>query len=111
MDIPSPARIMVEFQKAATRGHRLLLQSPLGPLVSTTPFGRFLVLHTTGRRSGQPRKTPLSFTKDGEAYVVIASDGASPRHPDCYLSLQAGGDAEVDVGGRRVRVEAETVTG
>src|SRR4051812_34789414 len=77
MDVPSPARIMVELQKGVTRGHRLLLQSPLAPLVSTTPWGRFLILHTTGRRSGQTRTTPLSYTKDGDGYVVIASDGGS----------------------------------
>ena len=111
MDIPSPARIMVELQKAATRGHRMLLQSPLGPLMSTTPFGRLLVLHTTGRRSGKARETPLSYTKDGDTYVVIASDGGSPHDPDWYLNLQADPNAEVDVRGRRSRVHAETVVG
>jgi deazaflavin-dependent oxidoreductase (nitroreductase family) len=111
MDVPSPARLMIELQKAATRGHRLLLQSPLGPLLSATPFGRFLVLHTTGRRSGEPRQTPLSYTKDGDAYVVIASDGGAPRHPDWYVNLQDDPNAEIDVGGRRSPVRAETVTG
>jgi F420H(2)-dependent quinone reductase len=111
MGITSPARIMVELQKAATRGHRLLLQSPLGPLVSTTPFGRLLILHTTGRRSGQRRKTPLSYTKDGDTYIVIGSDGGSPHHPDWYLNIQDDPNAEVDVNGRRSRVRAETVTG
>jgi|EndMetStandDraft_3_1072993.scaffolds.fasta_scaffold604541_1 deazaflavin-dependent oxidoreductase (nitroreductase family) len=111
MEIPSPARIMVELQKAATRSHRMLLQSPLGPLLSTTPFGRLLILHTTGRRTGQRRETPLSYTKDGDTYVVIASDGGSPHDPDWYLNLEAEPDAEVDVGGHRSRVRAETVTG
>ena len=111
MDIPSPARVMVELQKVATRGHRLLLQSPLGPLMALTPFGRFLILHTTGRRSGRPRKTPLSYTQDGDAYIVIASDGGSPHHPDWYLNLQDDPDAHVEVGGRRSQVRAETVTG
>ena len=111
MEIPSPARIMVELQKAATHGHRMLLQSPLGPLVSTTPFGRLLVLHTTGRRSGQPRETPLSYTKDGDSYVVIASDGGSPHDPDWYLNLLADPDVEIAVRGRRSRVHAETVAG
>jgi deazaflavin-dependent oxidoreductase (nitroreductase family) len=111
MDIPSPARIMVELQKSVTRGHRLLLQSPLAPLVSTTPWGRFLILRTTGRRSGQPRTTPLSYTKDGDTYVVIASDGGSPRDPDWYLNLQADPEADIEVGGRRSHVQAETVSG
>ena len=64
MDTPSLSRIMVELQKAATRAHRQLLQSPLGTLVSTTPFGRFLILHTTGRRSGQHRTTPPVVLRD-----------------------------------------------
>jgi deazaflavin-dependent oxidoreductase (nitroreductase family) len=102
---------MVELQKAATRGHRMLLQSPLGPYLSRSPMGRFLVLHTTGRRSGEPRQTPLSYTKDGEAYVVIASDGGAPHHPDWYLNLQDHPNAEVEVRGRRRPVRAKTVTG
>jgi deazaflavin-dependent oxidoreductase (nitroreductase family) len=111
MDFPSPARVMVELQKAATRGHRLLLQSPLGPMLSRTPMGRFLVLHTTGRKSGEPRQTPLSYTKDGDAYVVIASDGGSPHHPDWYANLVHDPDVEIEVGGRRRPAWAETVTG
>jgi deazaflavin-dependent oxidoreductase (nitroreductase family) len=111
MDLPSPARLMVELQKATTRGHRLLLQSPLGPLLSRTPMGRYLVLHTTGRRSGEPRQTPLSYTKDGDAYVVIASDGGAPHHPDWYLNLEDDPDVEVEIGGRRLPVRAESVTG
>jgi F420H(2)-dependent quinone reductase len=111
MDLLSPARMMVELQKAVTRGHRMLLQSPLGLFLSATPFGRFLILQTTGRRSGEPRETPLSYTRDGDAYVVIASDGGSPRHPDWYLNLEDNPDAEVEVGGRRRPVRAETVTG
>ena len=111
MDLLSPARIMVELQKAATRGHRVLLQSPLGPLLSATPLGRFLILHTTGRRSGEPRQTPLSYTKDGDAYVVIASDGGSRHHPDWYLNLESHDGAVIELGGRRQPVLAETVTG
>jgi F420H(2)-dependent quinone reductase len=111
MDLPSPDRVRVELQKAATRGHRLLLQSPLGRLMSATPMGGFLVLHTMGRRSGAPRQTPLSYTRDGDAFVVIASNGGSPGHPDWYLNLQEHPEVEVEIGGRRVPVRAETVTG
>ena len=111
MAIPSPARVLVELQKAGTRAHRLLLQSPMGPFVSNLPGNRLLVLHTSGRKSGQPRQTPLSYTKDGESYVVIASDGGSRHHPDWYLNLLSDPSAEVERNGRRKAVRAETVTG
>ena len=111
MGLPSPGRVMVELQKVATRGHRLLLQSPLAGVFGTSPVGRFLVLHTTGRRSGQPRQTPLSYTRDGTAYVVIASDGGARHDPDWYLNLEAQPDAAIEIEGRRRAVRAETVTG
>ena len=43
--------------------------------------------------------------------MVIASDGGSPHHPDWYLNVKDHPDAEVEVGGRRKPVRAETVTG
>lgn len=56
--------------------------------------GRFkgmdlLILHTAGRRSGQPRQSPLSWFADGaDAWLIVASGGGS-RHPDWYVNLMA----------------------
>jgi deazaflavin-dependent oxidoreductase (nitroreductase family) len=107
----SPARALIEVQKTITRLHRMLLQSPVGRMFSALPGPQFLVLETTGRKSGQRRQTPLSFTRDGDAYIVIASNGGSPRHPDWYLNLQADPNADVDLAGRTKAVRAETVSG
>lgn len=111
MEIPSPARTLVQLQKTVTRLHRLAIQSPLGRAFTALPGSNVLVLHTTGRNSGRHRQTPLSFTKDGDAFVVIASNGGAPRHPDWYFNLRADPDAEVEFGGTRIRVRADTVTG
>ena len=100
-------RIVVEMQKTVTRTHRAILQSPLGRRLGAP----FLVLATTGRRSGARRETVLSFTRDGDCYVVIASDGGARRHPDWYLNLTADPDVTVEVAGRRLEATAETVTG
>jgi deazaflavin-dependent oxidoreductase (nitroreductase family) len=89
----------------------MVIQSPLGRVFTALPGSNVFVLHTTGRNSGQHRQTPLSFTKDGDAFVVIASNGGAPRHPDWYLNLQVHPDAEVELGGTRTSVHAETVTG
>ncbi|HEX6421182.1 MAG TPA: nitroreductase family deazaflavin-dependent oxidoreductase [Acidimicrobiales bacterium] len=72
---------------------------------------RFLLLETTGRRSGKRRVTPLNHVTDGDAFVVVASNGGAARHPDWYLNLLAEPRATVQVGGRRVGVVAETVEG
>src|SRR5262245_5324289 len=43
-----------------------------------------LILHTTGRRSGQTRKHPLIYGRDDGNYLVVASRGGAPDHPDWY---------------------------
>ena len=60
-----------------------------------------LVLTTTGRRSGQPRSTPLGFLEDASGWAVLAANGGNPRPPAWWLNLQANPEAEVMVGGRR----------
>ncbi|HEY2831800.1 MAG TPA: nitroreductase family deazaflavin-dependent oxidoreductase [Sporichthyaceae bacterium] len=48
-----------------------------------------LLLTTTGRRSGEPRRTALIYGRFGKDYVVVASYGGSPKHPMWYLNLEA----------------------
>ncbi|MFJ6658829.1 nitroreductase family deazaflavin-dependent oxidoreductase [Streptomyces sp. NPDC091377] len=60
-----------------------------------------LVLNTVGRRSGQPRETPVAYFADGaDAWLVVASGGGS-RHPDWHENLMAHPErASVEVVGR-----------
>jgi deazaflavin-dependent oxidoreductase (nitroreductase family) len=57
-----------------------------------------LLLTTTGRKSGQPRRTALIYQPYGDAYVVVASNGGSSGHPAWYRNLQEANRAEVQVG-------------
>jgi hypothetical protein len=77
VQVPSVGRLLVELQKGVTQLHRAGMQSPLAPLLRGSALHEFLVLETTGRRSGARRSTPLSFTTDGDAFVVIASNGGA----------------------------------
>ena len=56
-----------------------------------------LVLHTTGRRSGQIRKFPLIYGRDGNDYVIVASKGGAPEHPGWYRNLVAHPDVKIQV--------------
>ncbi|GAA2447335.1 hypothetical protein GCM10010191_75720 [Actinomadura vinacea] len=51
-----------------------------------------LILHTVGRRSGQPRQTPLAWFADGEDARLIVASGGGTRHPDWYVNLMAHPD-------------------
>ncbi len=111
MQVPSVGRVLVEVQKGVTQLHRAGLQSPLGPLLRRGGGQEYLVLETAGRRSGERRTTPLSFTRDGDGFVLIASNGGARRSPDWFRNLEADPDVTVEVGGQRVPVRATTVVG
>ncbi|WP_439030629.1 nitroreductase family deazaflavin-dependent oxidoreductase [Gordonia terrae] len=51
-----------------------------------------LVLRTTGRKSGLPRETPLSWFPDGDDWLIVASGGGK-RNPDWFANLTAHPDA------------------
>jgi deazaflavin-dependent oxidoreductase (nitroreductase family) len=79
-------------------------------------LGRFaarelLLLTTTGARSGTPRTTPLAYTRDGERYVVIASNGGEHTNPDWYHNLVAHPEVTVEVGTERFRAIARVTEG
>ncbi|MGH3595422.1 MAG: nitroreductase/quinone reductase family protein, partial [Mycobacterium sp.] len=39
------------------------------------------LLTTTGRKSGQPRVSPLYFLRDGDRVIVAASKGGAAKNP------------------------------
>ena len=57
-----------------------------------------LLLTTTGRKSGQLRRTALIYGTDDERYVVVASYGGGPKQPLWYLNLLAEPRVQVQVG-------------
>ncbi len=62
---------------------------------------RMLVLATTGRTSGQPRRTCLIYGTSGTDFVVVASKGGADEDPDWFKNLQADPSVGVQVGTRR----------
>ena len=95
----------------ASRAHAWLIRRSGGRLGTRFLSGsRLLVLRTTGRRSGQPRESPMVYIEDGDIAVVCASNAASERPPAWWLNLQAQPDAEALVRGQWRRVRAREAT-
>jgi deazaflavin-dependent oxidoreductase (nitroreductase family) len=69
-----------------------------------------LLLTTTGRRSGEPRTTPLIYGRSGDDYLVVASKGGADEPPDWYLNLEAHPEVEVQVRDDVFRARARTAT-
>jgi deazaflavin-dependent oxidoreductase (nitroreductase family) len=72
-----------------------------------------LVLTTVGRKSGQPRQTPLAwFPGPDDSWLVVASAGGAPANPAWYLNLAAHPDqVTVEQAGRKVAVTAQELQG
>jgi len=67
-----------------------------------------LLLTTTGRKSGEPRTTPLIYAPYDDAYTIVASKGGSDAPPAWYLNLSENPDVEVQVKGDRFKARAHT---
>lgn len=69
-----------------------------------------LLLSTIGRKSGLLRTVPLSYIRDGNTFIVIASNaGQEDTNPDWYLNLQTHPKVDVQIGAAQFVAQAETV--
>jgi deazaflavin-dependent oxidoreductase (nitroreductase family) len=78
--------------------------------------GRFensplLILTTTGRRSGEPRTAPMMYVRDGDRYIVFASNAGAVKPPYWYTNLLANPKVTVEVGQDRFETDAVVTSG
>jgi deazaflavin-dependent oxidoreductase (nitroreductase family) len=69
-----------------------------------------LILTTTGRRSGEPRPTPLIYGRRDGDLLVVASKGGSDEPPAWYRNLLERPEVDVQVQGERFRARARDAT-
>ena len=78
-----------------------------GGLLGHRLLGRpTLLLHTRGRRTGQPRTSALLYAEDGDDLLVVASNGGHHKPPAWLLNLEADPDVVAQVGVRKRDVRA-----
>jgi deazaflavin-dependent oxidoreductase (nitroreductase family) len=91
-----------------TEGHLYKMTQPGRPEI-TVPS---LLLTTTGRKSGDKIIFPLFYGETGNgSYIIVASKGGAPAHPQWYLNLVAHPEVEVQVGTKKLKARARTVSG
>jgi deazaflavin-dependent oxidoreductase (nitroreductase family) len=69
-----------------------------------------LLLTTTGRKSGKLRRSALIYGRDGDRYLLVASQGGAPRHPSWYHNLAANPKVEIQVGSETFTAHARPAT-
>src|SRR5437763_10162788 len=68
-----------------------------------------LLLRTIGRRSGAARTNGLVYARDGEDYLVVASNGGAERHPAWLHNLRANPEVEIQIGRDRRKATARVI--
>ncbi len=54
-----------------------------------------IIVTNRGWKTGAIRKTPLMRVVDGNTYILVASQGGSPKHPLWYHNLKAEPNIEI----------------
>lgn len=95
--------------QALSRLHTIVYRTTNGFLGPRLAGVDVLLLTTVGNRTGKLRTVPLLYLRDGLDFIVVASYGGRPHHPDWYLNLMATPEARIQVDGSRLQVRAETL--
>jgi deazaflavin-dependent oxidoreductase (nitroreductase family) len=91
------------------RAHNTIYRKTNGWIGHRTLWVPSLLLHTVGAKTRKQRTTSLSYARDGDDYLVVASKGGAPEAPGWYHNLKADPAAEINVGPRRFGVTARPV--
>ncbi|HEY7619009.1 MAG TPA: nitroreductase family deazaflavin-dependent oxidoreductase [Solirubrobacteraceae bacterium] len=69
-----------------------------------------LLITTTGRRSGEPRTTPLIYGRNGDDYLIVASKGGAAEPPAWYRNLSSDPHVNVQVKADKFAARARTAS-
>ena len=82
--------------------HRLIYRLSRGRIFTRSLGCPVILLTTKGRKSGEPRTTPIFGFPEGQSIVVVPSNAGKEHYPAWYFNLQAHPLARVQLG-REVR--------
>ena len=97
--------------KVFARANAFLLQITNGRLGSRMGKQSVLLLHTVGRKSGKSYTTPLSYYRDGENYLIVASNWGKEDPPDWFRNLVRHSRTTIQVKDTTLQVEARQAEG
>ena len=70
-----------------------------------------LILTTIGARTGEPRETVVTFSRDGDRYVIGASKSGDPNNPAWFHNLVAHPEVVLEVEKERFAARATVTSG
>jgi deazaflavin-dependent oxidoreductase (nitroreductase family) len=68
-----------------------------------------LILHTIGAKTAQRRSGTLTYAKDGDSYLIVASNLGNDKYPGWYYNVRKRPECEINVGSKRFPVTARMI--
>ncbi len=96
------------YINVAPRIDRPLMRLSGGRLTSSG-LRRVGVLRVKGAKSGRVRETPLTYARDGEDVLLVASRGGDVKHPGWYHNVVANPGVTFTARGEERRYTAKTI--
>ena len=78
------------------------IESRVERSVTSGTASRHFFSRRPAARAGEPRTSALIFGRDGDDYLVVASMGGAPEHPQWYRNLTANPNVEIQVKAERI---------
>ncbi len=114
MPKPAPRNLnspMTDFVvKWMSRGNAWLYKISGGKRGTTFRKAPVALLTTTGRKTGQPRVSPLLYMRDGDRVILVASRGGTDKNPMWYLNLKADPKVTVQINDQTLALTAREAT-
>ncbi|HSS25188.1 MAG TPA: nitroreductase family deazaflavin-dependent oxidoreductase [Mycobacterium sp.] len=105
----SPSWVEQGLLPQVLRVHDVVYRKTNGWIGHRTLWIPSLLLHTVGAKTGKARTTSLTYARDGDDYLIVASKGGDPHAPGWYHNLRKNPNVEINIGPRRFDVTARPV--
>jgi deazaflavin-dependent oxidoreductase (nitroreductase family) len=69
-----------------------------------------LIMTSRGAKSGDPRRAILTWSKDGDDYIVAGTAGGSPKVPAWVHNVAAHPDVTIEIPNTTFEASATTIT-
>jgi deazaflavin-dependent oxidoreductase (nitroreductase family) len=96
-------RLFIKFQIAVFRRTN-------GNSMATLNGMPILLLNTVGRKSKKKRTTPVMYIRDGENYVITASNSGNENAPGWFYNLQSTPRVTIEVPGNQLQVISSLIS-
>ncbi len=107
LNAPTTKRIIKWMSRATTWIYQKTDGKIGGKFLQGAPVA---LLTTTGRKTGEPRVSPLLFWREGNRIVLIASQGGAANNPMWYLNLKASPNVSVQIKDEVLTLKARDAT-